>query len=65
MTDRRTIDYGQTAYDAYSDRAKGKSLISGADLPEWRDLPVDIRSAWSAAAVAVVRRCREQGRAGW
>ena len=55
----------EAVYDAYADRAGGKSLISGADLPEWRDLPADIRAAWSAAAGAVVRRCREQGRAGW
>ena len=65
MADERTIDYGQTAYDAYVDRSGGKSLISDEDLPEWRDLQADIRAAWSAAAVAVVRRCRKQSRNGW
>jgi hypothetical protein len=47
---------GQTAYEAYRDRADGRSLASGEPLPAWPQLSPDIREAWQAAALAVVDR---------
>lgn len=44
---------GQVAYEGYKHRSRGVSLISGDDLPEWGDLPDDIRQAWQASADAV------------
>ena len=32
--------YGQRAYDAYSAFSGGKSLVTGAELPEWESLSV-------------------------
>jgi hypothetical protein len=46
-------DLGQVAYEAYSDAAGGRSLISGLELPEWHDLTDDLQTAWRAAASAV------------
>lgn len=43
---------GQIAYEAYFEYSKGKSLISGADLPAWQDQKIDIQSVWEAAALA-------------
>jgi hypothetical protein len=51
-------DYGKTAYDGYCKSSGGKSLISGASLPEFDKLPVEIRQAWQAAAAAVVAEVR-------
>jgi hypothetical protein len=48
-------DSGQIAYEAYAAKAKGISLISGAELPSWNDLNGSIQEAWDAAAQAVVR----------
>ena len=60
MADERTIDYGETAYNAYAKSTGGVSLISGDRLPAYGDLNVKIRAAWSLAAAAVIRRCRAQ-----
>jgi hypothetical protein len=46
-------DFGKLAYDAYRQFSDGKSLISGAPIPEWDGMPVLIRAAWCAAADAV------------
>lgn len=46
-------DLGEVAYAAYCARTGWKSLISGASLPSWQDVPSEIRSAWRAAAAAV------------
>ena len=45
---------GQIAYEGYCASSGGKSLISGAALPTWGDLKPEIRTAWEAAAAAVV-----------
>lgn len=45
---------GQVNYDAYADRAGGRSLISGTELPEWEMLPSVIQDAWEAGANAVL-----------
>lgn len=44
---------GQIAYEAYFESSKGKSLISGAPLPEFDGQREDVRTAWEAAAEAV------------
>lgn len=46
--------YGQVAYLAYKDASDGKSLISGAPLPQWHEQRQEIRDAWDAAADAVI-----------
>ena len=46
-------ELGRIAYAAYVADAGGKSLVSGATLPEWEELKAPIRSAWIAAARAV------------
>lgn len=45
---------GQIAYEGYCSSSGGKSLITGAALAPWGDLKPEIRSAWGAAAAAVV-----------
>lgn len=45
---------GQVSYEAYCADADGKSLVSGAALPAWADLPDEIRHAWEAAGRAVL-----------
>ncbi|MCL4851804.1 MAG: hypothetical protein KJZ78_10530 [Bryobacteraceae bacterium] len=45
----------QIAYEAYFERAGGKSLATGQSLPYWDALPVEIKEAWEAAATAVVK----------
>ena len=43
----------EAAYNAYRTQSKGKSLVSGATLPEWKDVPDDIKEAWRKASSAV------------
>lgn len=45
----------QVAYEAYKKAAGGKSLATGATLPEWDTLKFEIREAWAVAADAAVR----------
>jgi hypothetical protein len=47
-------NYGQVAYEAYSVKTGGKSLVSGDRLPSWDDLPEQVQVAWEAAAQAVI-----------
>ena len=35
----------------------GKSLVSGAPIPEWHDLSKGIRAAWNQSAHAVREAC--------
>lgn len=46
--------YGQVAYHGYFEASNGKSLISGAALPQWHEQSQEIRTAWDAAANAVI-----------
>lgn len=48
------IELGQVAYEAYFAAAGGKSLATGAPLPQWSVLSEAIRVAWRAAADAVL-----------
>jgi len=44
---------GQLAYEAYFEFSNGKSLISGAPLPEFAAQREEVRGAWEAASEAV------------
>lgn len=44
---------GQAAYEAYRKYSNGVSLVSGAPIPEWAELPANIQAAWQAAGQAV------------
>lgn len=48
---------GEVAYAGYVVACRGKSLISGADLPTWDEQSEAIRAAWAAAADMVRRAC--------
>jgi hypothetical protein len=48
-----TIELGQVAYESYRTCSDGKSLVSGATLPDWSDLDPKIREAWRASADGV------------
>lgn len=47
------VDLGQLAYEAYRIGAGGRSLATGDTLPDWPDLPAEIREAWRASADGV------------
>lgn len=54
--------YGQQAYEAYCAKTGWKSLVSGANLPQWAALNPAIQAAWDAAVVPLVdelNRARE------
>lgn len=51
----RDVTFGQQAYEAYCKKTDWKSLVTGADLPQWASLPHTIQEAWCAAAWAVGR----------
>lgn len=44
---------GKIAYEGYCRSSNFKSLVSGADLPQWEALKPEIRAAWESAAKAV------------
>jgi hypothetical protein len=44
---------GQTAYEAYCGATNWKSLVSGAELPQWADTKPEIQLAWETAGAAV------------
>jgi hypothetical protein len=44
--------YGQIAYEAYCTQTEGRSLVSGLELPAWRDLNDEFQTAWIVAAMA-------------
>ena len=48
------IKLGEEAYKGYCKSSDNKSLISGAVLPEWNELKVEIQTAWIEAAKAVL-----------
>ena len=50
------VALGRVAYEAYCGNTGWKSLVSGADLPQWDALKPEIRAAWEIAAEAV-KRC--------
>ena len=46
--------FGCIAYEAYYESSLGKSLVSGAELPAWQDLSIEI-SNFSALPAADVQ----------
>lgn len=48
------MELGRIAYEAYKQHSRGKSLVSGANLPEWEDQAKEIKAAWNNAASAAV-----------
>ena len=44
---------GRIAYEEYCSHTGGVSLVSGAKLPAWDDLDLNIAVAWTRAAKAV------------
>ena len=48
-------ELGKINYEAYCAASNGKSLISGADLPNWDDQDEAIKTAWDAGAQAIFR----------
>lgn len=53
--DNIAFQAGQIGYEEYSRHTGGKSLATGAPLPEWDDLPDNIKYAWEASAHAIGR----------
>lgn len=47
------LTLGEIGYEAYRQQSGGKSLVSGADIPEFLALPAAIKEAWEAAGKAV------------
>ena len=47
------------AYYGYFNHTNGKSLVSGAQLPDFDDLLPVIQHAWKAAAEAVIKAGKE------
>lgn len=45
---------GQIAYEAYCGHTNWKSLVSGADLPQWAEVKPEIKAAWEAAGLALL-----------
>lgn len=52
----RNYKWAQIAYDAYCKSSKGRSLVSGALLPPFDGLSVNIKDGWWEAANAVLLR---------
>lgn len=48
-----SVELGQVAYESYRTASGGKSLVSGAGLPDWDKLTMAIREAWRASADGV------------
>lgn len=52
--------FGQVAYEEYRAAAGGVSLATGAPLPEWAALRLEIQSGWERAAAAAVEAARRR-----
>lgn len=48
-----SVTPAQVAYEAYAAHTGWKSLVSGADLPQWDALKQEIKEAWAASAQAL------------
>lgn len=46
--------HGQIGYEAYCSFTNWKSLVSGANLPQWDKLPDNIKQAWEKAGSSIV-----------
>lgn len=54
-------ELAKAAYNGYCAASGGKSLISGADLPLFDNLPNEIQLAWDSAADAVFTKLDQRG----
>jgi hypothetical protein len=54
---------GQDGYEGYCAKSEGKSIVTGALLPAWWNLPPKIKDAWEASAVAVLAADAERRKA--
>jgi len=52
---------GEVAYQGYCKSSNNKSLVSGQELPAFKDLSTEIKTAWEAAANAVVDSNTKEG----
>jgi NTP pyrophosphatase (non-canonical NTP hydrolase) len=50
------VNLAREAYEAYCQYAGWKSIVTGADLPQWPSLNDSIRQAWMVSAAWVVGR---------
>ncbi len=54
----KAIDLGRTGYEAYGKTTDFKNY-QGLPMPDWEELPEQIRSAWVSAAIAVAKKVAE------
>lgn len=45
----------EISYTAYCEQTGWKSADTGADLPDFADIPDDVKSAWKASAYALAK----------
>lgn len=48
------INYAEAAYNAYKEAVGGISPVTGDSLPEYRDLPDEVKQGWRAAAERII-----------
>lgn len=60
LDSRSEDDMGRAAYEAYCQSVGGKSPITGDDLPEYKELPLPVRTGWIAAGRAVATAVRNE-----
>jgi len=46
--------FGKRGYEGYCKQSDNKSLVTGAELPKWEELKLEIQDAWISAADAVL-----------
>lgn len=49
------LELAQTGYEAYGGKANW-TAYNGAPMPQWDDLPEDIKDKWRVATLAIVAR---------
>ena len=54
IANKEPVTSGEIAYNAYCNTTGWKSLVSGAQLPEFYLLKEEIQAAWQSAAQAVI-----------
>lgn len=57
MDDTKQDDYvlAQRGYEAYAQFTDWKSLVTGAPLPQWHELPKPIMDAWLVASDSIIQ----------
>ncbi|MFF4900401.1 hypothetical protein [Streptomyces sp. NPDC001068] len=54
------LHLAQVAYAAYGQSTDNQNFL-GDPMPDWKDLPEAIQTAWAAAATAVAQEVTETG----